>query len=250
MDLYTIKQIADMAGVSRRTLHFYDEKGLLKPSRVGNNGYRYYDEDSLLRLQQIMLYREMGLELQQIKIILEDPDFDMVSVLQVHRQNLRDKIDRLQTLIRTVDATLMHLMGELDMKGNNMFEGFTEEKQKQYDKEAIESWGEKASRSINLWNSYSQERRQAIMQEGKEIYEGIVSNMGKGTKSPEIRALLKRWHEHLKNYYEPTLEILKGLGEMYYDHPDFNANFSKMHPDLPAFLKEAILIYVNDLEKK
>ena len=79
MSKYTIKQIADLAGISRRTLHFYDEKGVLKPSSIGKNGYRYYDDDALLRLQQILFYREIGLELQQIKHILDHPEFDRVS---------------------------------------------------------------------------------------------------------------------------------------------------------------------------
>lgn len=86
------------------------------------------------------------------------------------------------------------------------------------------------------------------MQEGSTIYLEIIANMNKGQGSPEIQALLVRWHQHLRYFYEPSLEVLRGLGEAYNDHPDFNATFTAMHPNLPAFLKKAITIYVDDLE--
>jgi DNA-binding transcriptional MerR regulator len=248
--MYTVKQLADLAGVSRRTLHFYDEKGLLKPSSLGENGYRYYDDKALLQLQQILFYRELGLELQQIKEILDDPNFDTVSALQSHRRSLSEKMDRLQTLIRTVDTTIMHLIGEVVVSKKNIFEGFTEEKQKDYEAEAVARWGEGATQSIQLWNSYSDERKAEILQEGGDIYNEIAANMDKGVDDPDIRALLVRWHEHLRYFYEPTIEVLGGLGEMYYDHPDFNETFTRIHPDLPLFLKKAIALYVDELETK
>lgn len=248
--MFTVKQLADLAGVSRRTLHYYDEKGLLKPSSIGKNGYRHYDDDSLFQLQQILFYREMGLELKLIKNIIEDPDFDNVSALQSHRQILQKKISRLQSLVQTVDTTILHLIGEVDMSKNNIFIGFSEEKQKQYDEEAIDRWGENAKQSIKLWNSYSDQRKDEIMQEGSAIYLEIAANMDKSPDSSEIRALLVRWHEHMRYFYEPTIEGLGSLGNMYHDHPDFNATFTKINPDLPSFLKEAIAIYVDELETK
>lgn len=248
--MYTVKQLADLAGISRRTLHYYDEIGLLHPSSLTGSGYRQYDDKSLFRLQQILFFREIGLDLRQIKEIINDPDFDLVSALQSHRHTMQEKIKRLHTLIRTVDATILHLIGEVDMSKKNIFEGFSEEKQKRYEKEAVDNWGEAVTQSIKLWNTYSDERKEEIMQEGSTIYQEIVANMDKGADSPEIRALLVRWHEHLHYFYEPTIEALGGLGNMYYDHPDFNANFTKMHPDLPAFLKQAIAIYVDELETK
>ncbi len=247
---YTVKQLADLAGVSRRTLHFYDEKGLLKPTSLGENGYRYYDDGALFRLQQILFYRELGLKLEKIKKILDDPDFDMLAALQSHRQTLQARIARLQTLIQTVDTTIMHWIGEVQVSEKKIFEGFSPEKQKAYEKEAIERWGEGAAQSIKLWNSYGEERKAEILQEGGEIYQAIAANMEKGAAAPEIRALLVRWHEHLRNFYEPTIEVLGGLGDMYHDHPDFNATFTKIHPDLPAFLKAAITIYVDELETR
>src|SRR5687768_10889673 len=113
--MYTVKQVADLTRVSVRTLHYYDEIGLLHPSKVGANGYRYYDDDALLRLQQILIYREIGLELMQIKDILDSPNFDLLEALRSHRAVLEQKIGRLHQLVRTVDTTIMHLAGEIDM---------------------------------------------------------------------------------------------------------------------------------------
>ena len=247
--MYTVKQLSNLAGVSVRTLHYYDEIGLLKPSSVEANGYRRYTDESLFRLQQILFYREMDLDLMKIKQIMEARDFDLVSALQSHRQTLQDKMDRLQTLIKTVDTTIMHLIGEVNMSKKKIFEGFSEEKQKQYEKEAMQQYGEtNVKQSIKLWNSYSDERKAEIMQEGSTVYTDIVANMSKGPESPEIQAMLVRWHQHLRYFYEPSLEVLRGLGNGYNEHPDFNATFTAIHPDLPAFLQKAITHYVDVLE--
>ena len=248
MSQYTVKDLADLAGVSRRTLHFYDEKGLLKPASVGENRYRYYDEASLLRLQQILFYREMDLELEQIKLILDDPNFDTISALQKHRAFLQDKIARLQTLTQTVDGTLQHLIGEVNMSKKNIFEGFEKEHKEKYEQEAVDQWGDVVKDTAKRWDSYSDERKQEIIQEGSDIYLGIADNMNKGAESETIQELLGQWHQNLRNFYEPSIETLGGLGQMYDDHPDFHAKFAEIDPALPGFLKQAIGIYVDKLE--
>ena len=104
--------------------------------------------------------------------------------------------------------------------------------------------------SIQQWNSYSQERQAQIKQEGHDIYVGIADHMTKGAHSAEVQALLGQWHQHLRHFYEPSLARLRGLGDMYHDSPDFNATFTAIHPDLPAFLQTAINHYVDNLEAK
>jgi DNA-binding transcriptional MerR regulator len=246
--MYTVKQLSNLAGITVRTLHYYDEIGLLKPSSTGTNGYRYYNDEALFRLQQILFYRELDLDLVQIKKIVDDKNFDPVTALQAHRHSLQEKIDRLKALIDTVDTTILHFVGEVNMSQKKIFEGFSPEKQKQYEEEATNLWGDTVKQSTRLWNSYSEQEKQEIMQEGSAIYQDIVANMSKGPQSPEIQALLVRWHQHLRYFYEPSLEVLSGLGDMYNDHPDFNATFTAMDPDLPAFLKQAIACYVDELE--
>ncbi len=122
---YTVKQVAKISGVSVRTLHFYDETGLLRPARLGANGYRYYEEPQLLRLQQILFYRELGFELKQIKQALDRPEFENLSALHAHREVLVENITRTRALIETIDNTLRHLKGGMKMSSEEMFAGFT-----------------------------------------------------------------------------------------------------------------------------
>src|SRR5438045_1670904 len=122
---YTVKEVAAMSGVSVRTLHFYDETGLLKPAYYGPNGYRFYEEPQLLTLQQILFYRELGFELKQIERILGRADFEKVAALQSHRKVLQKNLARTRTLIETIDKTINHLKGTKKMKSEEMFLGFS-----------------------------------------------------------------------------------------------------------------------------
>src|SRR5579871_776248 len=122
---YTVRQVAGLSGVSIRTLHFYDEVGLLKPAFYAANGYRYYEEPQLLTLQQILFYRELGFELKQIERILDRADFEKVAALQSHRKVLQENLARTSTLIETIDKTINHLKGTQTMKSEEMFAGFS-----------------------------------------------------------------------------------------------------------------------------
>lgn len=249
--MYTVKQLSELAEVSVRTLHYYNEIGLLNPTTVGANGYRYYDDAALMRLQQILFYREIGLELMQIKEILNSPNFDLLTALRSHRSVLEEKIKRMEKLVSTVDSTIMHIAGEVKMSKKRMFEAFSDEKQKEYEREARLQWGpDTVNASIKRWKGYTQAQREAIAEEGNQVYNDLADALeaGKSAQSDEVRAILVRWHHHIRYFYEPTLDILRGLGGGYNSHPDFIANFQKLHPDLPAYLETAITQYVDDLE--
>jgi DNA-binding transcriptional MerR regulator/quercetin dioxygenase-like cupin family protein len=122
---YTVKQVAEMSGVSVRTLHFYDETGLLKPAYVGANGYRFYEQAQLLVLQQILFYRELGLELKQIKDILGRSEPEKLAALQSHRKVLQENLIRTGRLLETIDKTIAHLEGVKPMSSEEMFVGFS-----------------------------------------------------------------------------------------------------------------------------
>ncbi|MBA3874417.1 MAG: MerR family transcriptional regulator [Anaerolineae bacterium] len=249
--MYTVKQLSDLAQVSVRTLHYYDEIGLLIPSQVGANGYRYYDDAAVLRLQQILFYREIGMELMQIKDVLDSPNFDLVSALQSHKALLLEKSERLLNLVATVDSTIQHLQGEKTMSKRQLFEGFSDDKQKDYEREARLTYGpDKVNESVKRWKGYTTAQKEAIGIEGNQVYNDIVDAIetGKQPNSEDVQAILKRWHQHLRYFYEPTLDILRGLGELYNSHPGFIENFAKIHPDLGEFMREGINQYVDDLE--
>ena len=123
---YTVKKLAQLSGVSIRTLHYYDEIGLLKPTYHGANGYRYYEESELLRLQQILFFRELGFDLKQIEKVLNRGDFDKLKALSSHRQVLEKDLERTRRLIKTIDKTIEHLKGKTKMKDKDIFDGFIE----------------------------------------------------------------------------------------------------------------------------
>jgi DNA-binding transcriptional MerR regulator len=251
--MYTVKQLAELAGVSVRTLHYYDEIGLLSPSTVGKNQYRYYDDAALLRLQQILLYREIGVELAQIKPILDNADFDVKAALKSHLEVLHKRQDDLQTLIHTVQDTIAHIERETTMPKAKMFEGFSEEKQKEYEREIrLEYGAEKVNESIANWGSYSEEKKQAILAEGNAIYMDIVKAIDSNWAHDDnrVQGFIERWHQHIRYFYEPTLEIIRNLPELYTSHPDFIKNFAAIHPRLGEYIKTAIHHYVDDLETK
>ena len=244
--MYTIKQLSDLAGISPRTLHYYDEIGLLKPASHGDNGYRYYGEEALPRLQQILFFKELDFSLDEIRTIMAQPGFDVVHALQVHRQALLERVERLNRLIQTIDKTTLHLKGQQTMKKKDYFAGFSEEKQKQYETEIRQKYGEKAFDGVTDWNSYTPEQKKRIVNESGAIYDDIVAVMDKGYASPEVQQIIARWHQHLRYFYEPSTERLLGLGQMYTEHPEFVAKFRALHPDLPEFLNQAIQYYCKD----
>ncbi len=244
--MLTVKQLSQLAGVTPRTLHHYDEIGLLKPSRVGENGYRYYGEEALLRLQQILFYRELDLPLEDIKRIMGRRDYDVLSALESHRTELGRRIERLERLIRTVDHTVEHLKGNKDMSTKQYFEAFSDEQQAEYEKEAAQMYDPAAVKESNRkWKSYSAAEKQRIAEEGNQVYAGLLAAMPKGASSPEAQAAVARWRKHIEYFWIPNDEQLLGLADLYNSDTRFKANFDKIDPRLAAFVKAAVKIYVN-----
>src|SRR5579872_2335915 len=151
---YTVKQVAAISGVSVRTLHFYDETGLLKPAHHGENGYRYYEEPQLLRLQQILFYRELGFGLKQIKKVLGRSEFENVSALQAHREVIEENLSRTRALLNTIDYTLNHLNADKTMRSEEMFKGFTVAAAKARFDERIQLGGEPNDCKVSLRDTH------------------------------------------------------------------------------------------------
>ena len=175
-----------MAGITPRTLHHYDDIGLLKPSHIGDNGYRYYEEEALLKLQQILFYRELDFPLDDIKKIMGRRDFDVLGALQSHTDALQKQAVRLDRLLVTVDNTIQHIKGEKIMSQKGLFEGFSEEEQEKYALEAEQLYDPETVRESNRkWKSYSAAKKEAIMAEGNQIYQDMVTAMPQGVSSAE-----------------------------------------------------------------
>lgn len=244
--MFTVKQLSKMAGVTPRTLHHYDAVGLLKPSRVGDNGYRYYGEDALLRLQQILFYRELDLPLDDIRKIMGRRDFDVLGALEGHKQALCRQVERLNRLLTTVDNTIDHLKGKRIMSEKGLFEGFSEEEQEKYALEAEQLYDPETVRASNRkWKAYPAAKKQQVLAEGKAIYTDLIAAMPKGAASNEVQAIVERWRRHMDYFWTPDLDQLLGLANGYNDDPRFKANFDEMHPKLAGFMREAVKVYVD-----
>ncbi len=248
MDL-TVKRLSTLAGVSVRTLHFYDQIGLLRPARLGANGYRYYGQAALLRLQQILFYKELGLSLDEIAALLDQPGFDVAQALAAHRRALHERVGRLRRLIETVDQTIAFLKGDNDMEPEALFTAFSDEQQAEYAKEAEARWGQGVPDSSRKWQAYSAARKAQIKAEGQQVYEDLIAQIGQPPESAAVQAAIARWHQHLRCFFEPSAAVLRGLGALYNDDPQFNATFRKMNPRLAAFMRAAIEVYCDQLEK-
>jgi len=171
----------------------------------------------------------------------------VLHALQTHRVTLQEQVDRLTHLIDTVDKTILHYEGDITMNDKNLFEGFSEEKQKEYEEEIRQRYGDKdLKESQKRWKSYSPEKKEAIKAEGEAIFTTIGSLIDKGHDSPEVQAQVKALHNHIGHFYECTYDRLFGLGQLYNEHPDFIARFQNIHPDLPEFLQKAIVHYCVD----
>ena len=244
MQEYTVNQLSKLAGVSRRTLHYYDEINLLKPSRTGENRYRYYDQNALIRLQQVMFYRELGLPLEDIREIVTGDGFDVLDALEQHKAALTREQSRLTKLIGTINNTIDHLKGDTIMSDKKLFTGFTDEEQAAHEKEVEKRYGtERLNESRANWGSYSEERKAQILKEGGEITLRIRDNMDKGIESAEVQQGVADWHKHIGYFYECDLNTLMGLGQMYVDDPAFRKFYEDVHPDMPEFFRDAIEFY-------
>ena len=245
--MFTVKQLSKLAGVTPRTLHHYDTIGLLKPSRVGENGYRYYGEESLLRLQQILFYRELDLPLEEIRTIMGRRDFELVPALEHHKNALAKRVERLERLIETVDNTILHIKGEKQMSKRQYFEAFSEEEQEKYAAEAEQMYDPATVKeSQHKWKSYTAADKQRILDEGNAVYADMAMIIAKGPASPEAQACVERWRKHMDSFWTPNLDQLLGLAEMYNTDTRFKANFDKINPHLAEFMREAVRVYVTN----
>lgn len=246
----TVKQLARITGTTPRTLHYYDEIGLLRPSFVGDNGYRYYDEAAALRLQQVLFYRELDLSLNAIKAVLDDPDFDLRRALLAHKRALREQALRIDVLLETIDKTIGRLEGDRAMDAEELFGGFANEQEKQWAQEAIEQYGYDNSlvqESARRWRMLTPADKDRIKAEGDAIYRDFAGLVAEDPAGPKVQGVVGRWHAHLGNFCDPGPEVLAGLGRMYADNPDFRATFTAMDPELPELLRDAIDYYVANL---
>ena len=252
---YTVSQLAKMAGVTVRTLHHYDQIGLLTPaSRTApesgrSAGYRLYGEAELLRLQQILFFKELDLPLAQIRQILDDPGFDQVAALEHHRGMLQGRVERLARLLHTIDRTLNRLMeDDMTLTDEELYEGFSTEQIERYKREAREMYDpELVEESERRVKGMSREQWKAVQAEGQDVTTGIAALMDRDPSEAEVQAVVARHHAWIENFYPCSAEIYRGLAQGYVEHPEFRAFYEKVRPGLAEYLSAAMLIYAGEV---
>lgn len=248
--MYTVGELAALAGVTRRTLHYYDRIGLLPAGRDPSNGYRRYSAADALRLQRIMLYREMDVPVADIPRLLDAPDESTLSALERHRQQLRSDHERLGRLLHTVELTMESIQRGGLMNSPSLYDGFTPEKQEAYAEEAAERWdADLVKASQQRWKRYSKEQQQAIMNEGDAVYRDMARLMNKPVTDTEVQAVVERWQRHLHHFYEPSPAMLRGLADLYVGDDRFTQNIDRFGQGLSEFLNEAIHCYCDQMEE-
>ena len=240
--MMTVNEVSKLAGVSIRTLQYYDSIGLLKPAEYTESGYRLYDDAAMERLQQILLFRELEFPLKEIKEIITRPDFDKKKALEQQIELLTIKKEHLESLIDFARG--------IQNGGNNImdFTAFDTSKLEEYTRKAKEQWGD--SKAFAEYEKKSSARSQ---DDEKKLWKDFMNLFGKcGTikdsdpKSAEAQALVKEIQNFItKNFYECTNEILAGLGKMYSAGGEFTTNIDNVGGTGTAkFVSRAIEEYV------
>lgn len=238
-----INEVAKLTGITVRTLHYYDEIGLLKPSQITEAGYRLYDGNTLAVLQQILFFKELDFPLNEIKDIMTSPIFDKTEALKNHKGLLIKKRERIDKLITLVDNTIK---GEDNMSFKEFDMTEIESTKKKYAKEVKERWGnsDAYTESEKKSNNYSKEQWQEINEDGKEILKAFAANMNKSPDSNEVQALVKEWQCFItERFYNCTNEILQCLGLMYIGDERFKENIDHNGDGTAEFISKAISIY-------
>ena len=245
---YTVKKLAQLSGVSARTLRFYDEIGLLKPAFYGDNQYRYYEEEQLLMLQQILFFRELGFPLNDIQRILTSDDFDKIATLESHKSTLQLSLERTKTLIRTIDKTMSHIRGKLIMRDAEMYDGFDPEKQQEHEKYMLDAGIISQQQIDDSWQKVSHWKKpdwEHFKNDGEQLNQDLAKAMKQGleTDAEEMQRLIRRHYDWVGNFWTPTQETYIGLGQLYLDHPDFRSFYNRYHPGLAEYLVSAMTVF-------
>ncbi len=247
---YTVQKLAQMAGVSTRTLRYYDEIGILKPARINSSGYRIFGQAEVDRLQQILFYRELGVSLDSIKDIVSAPSYNGVLALREHHEKLLEKREQLDLLIINVEKTIALSEGRITMANKEKFEGFkkklVDDNEAKYGKEIREKYGdEKINKSNSKFQGMTQEQYDEVTKLATEVIETLHAAFKTGDPAGELAQKAADLHRQWLCYHWDSYskEAHAGLAQMYVDDPRFTAYYDEKQPGAAEFLRDAVHIY-------
>lgn len=251
---YTVQKLGKIAGISTRTLRYYDEIKILIPARINSSGYRIYGQKEIDKLQQILFYREIGVSLENIKKIINTPNFDEDIALRNHLEKLLEKREQLDLLIKNVNKTIATREGEIIMNNKEKFEGFKQnmidDNEKKYGEEIRLKYGEKQiDKSNRKIKAMSKEKYAEI----KKLSEDVISILNEafitGDPAGELAQKAVELHRKWLSFYwdSYTKEAHVAITQMYVDDERFTAYYDKKQSGVTVFLRDAVLIYTGML---
>jgi DNA-binding transcriptional MerR regulator len=252
MRQYSVKQLAKLAGVSVRTLHHYDQLGLLKPSVRTEAKYRLYGNEELIRLQQILFYKELDFPLSDILRMLNNPEFDTLTALESHKQALLARQKRLTTLLTTIDKTMSTLKGERVMLTNDeLYEGFP--KGQEYRQEAVAKYGAKTVEDSEAkLRQLGKAGFEQLKADQEEIAKTLASMVNQDPTSPAVQQQIARHYQNIRGFWGDSVcqsknmaEAYKGLAKLYVDDPRFTMQNGQANPKYAAFLNKAMIYFAD-----
>ncbi|AXY78407.1 MerR family transcriptional regulator [Paraflavitalea soli] len=255
MDNYSVKKLSKLAGVSVRTLHLYDEIGLLKPSVRTEARYRLYGEKELLRLQQILFYRELDFPLKDICTILDDPAFDLVQALEGHRKALLARKERINTLVGTIEKTLVTLKNNTMLQVEDLYEGIPKEKMEAWRSEAMSKWGKETILEVeDTLRSFSKQEMESLKAELNDITNRLAALITGDPAGEEVQQCIARRYKIILRLTGgkiqlPKLEYFRKLGELYVADNSYTPVNGLPSKELALFIKEATDHYIRNQEQ-
>jgi len=248
---YSVRQLSQLAGVSVRTLHLYDQIGLLKPSLRTEAGYRQYEEKELLRLQQILFYKELDFPLKDIGGILDDPGFDKVKALENHRMALHARKERIDRLLTTIDKTIQHLKKQTMLSHEELYKGLPKEQAADWRKEATEKWGTAAvERSEMRLLTLTPRDLAALKTSFADNWKQLATLMHSDPGSPEVQDSVRVHYHQIRQFWgtageaDPQLKAYQCLGEMYTQDERYTIIDGQPSQAFAQFLSKAITHFV------
>lgn len=250
MERYSIKKLSGLAGVSVRTLHLYDEIGLLKPAVRTEAGYRQYGEKELLRLQQILFYKELDFTLQDIAAILDNADFNLVQALERHKAMLRQRQQRLETLVHTLDKTIYKLKNGMQLKHEELYDGLPKETAEAWKREAIEKYGaEIVERSERSLTHMTKEAIAQLKEESRRITEGLLTLVHEDPESEKVQTEIGKHYIIIRQFWgthgdaDKQAEAYAGLGRLYVEDERFTMTDGKPNAAFAGFMCKAMAYF-------
>lgn len=242
----TVGEVAGLANVTVRTLHHYDEIGLVSPSGRSGAGYRLYDDRDLERLQQVLFYRELGFPLDHIRALMSAPDFDRGRALREQRALLAAEGERLGAMIRAIDTAIAAHEGGIVMSERDMFEVFGDFRPADHDDEVRARWGDTDAykQSTARARKYGKDDWLKIKAEAEAIHAAFAAAMAGGAAptSAAAAAIAEQHRQHITRwFYDCTPVIHRGLGEMFLADPRFTATWEAVAPGLAAYVSAAFV---------